>query len=175
MWFHVCFLGGGGGQSVTENELFMIIKLHVRSSAVSLFLNTHDSLFEPCQWVYNVLSYSLRFSRYSAPIHWLDHGNMTSNNETVYRQMPWACNIAKTKTSNGKQLHVIAGISARFSNFAFVLFCYITNHIFFCGCQTIKSTIPKSLKQCYKPNHSSLTEPRIRAWWLWRFAQCSFR
>ena len=26
-------------------------------------------------------------------------------------------------------LRVIAGISARFSNFAFVLFCYITNHL----------------------------------------------
>ena len=26
-------------------------------------------------------------------------------------------------------LHMIAGISARFSNFAFVLFCYITNHL----------------------------------------------
>ena len=26
-------------------------------------------------------------------------------------------------------LHVIAGISARFSNFAFVLFCYIINHL----------------------------------------------
>ena len=26
-------------------------------------------------------------------------------------------------------LHVIAGISARFSNFAFVLFCHITNHL----------------------------------------------
>ena len=26
-------------------------------------------------------------------------------------------------------LHVMAGISARFSNFAFVLFCYITNHL----------------------------------------------
>ena len=50
------FAGGGGGwgQSVTENELFMIIKLHVGSSAVSLFLNTHDSLFETCQSVYNV-------------------------------------------------------------------------------------------------------------------------
>ena len=32
----------------------MIIKLHVGSSAVSLFLNTHDSLFETCQSVYNV-------------------------------------------------------------------------------------------------------------------------
>ena len=26
-------------------------------------------------------------------------------------------------------LHMIPGISARFSNFAFVLFCYITNHL----------------------------------------------
>ena len=26
-------------------------------------------------------------------------------------------------------LHVIAGISAQFSNFAFVLFCYVTNHL----------------------------------------------
>ena len=27
------------------------------------------------------------FSRYSAPIHWLVHGHMTSSNETVSRQM----------------------------------------------------------------------------------------
>ena len=33
------------------------------------------------------LLYSWRFSRYSAPIHWLVHGHMTSNNETVSRQM----------------------------------------------------------------------------------------
>ena len=37
---------------------------------------------------YKVLLYSWRFSRYSAPIHWLVHGHMTSNNETVSRQMP---------------------------------------------------------------------------------------
>ena len=50
--------------------------------------------------------------------------------------MPWAGNIAKTMTSNGKQFTVtremltaVAGISARFSKFAFVLFCYITNHL----------------------------------------------
>ena len=81
------------------------------------------------------LLYSWRFSRYSASFHWLVHGHMTANNETVSRQMPWAGNIAKAMTSNGKQftvdrcLHVMAGISARFSNFAFVLFCYITNHL----------------------------------------------
>ena len=86
--------------------------------------------------------YSRPFSRYSASFHWLVHGHMTSNNETVSRQMPWAGNIAKAMTSNGKQftvtrstvhcwplLHVMVGISARFSNFAFVLFCYITNHL----------------------------------------------
>ena len=53
--------------------------------------------------------------------------------------------IAKTMTSNGKQSTVthemltavardqgwpdVGGISVRFSNFAFVLFCYITNHL----------------------------------------------
>ena len=31
-----------------------------------------------------------RFSRYSVPIHWLVHCHITSNNETVSRQMPWA-------------------------------------------------------------------------------------
>ena len=58
--------------------------------------------------------------------------------------MPWASNIAKTMTSTGKQYaremstavardrkwrDVVAGISARFSKFAFVLFCYITNNL----------------------------------------------
>ena len=58
--------------------------------------------------------------------------------------MPWAGNIAKVMTSNGKQftvtrstvhcwplLHVMAGISERFfkANLAFVLFCCITNHL----------------------------------------------
>ena len=75
--------------------------------------------------------YSWRFSCYSAPIHWLVHGHMTSNNETVSCQMPRAGNISKTMTSNGKQFtvtremltavardqrwpDVVAGISARF-------------------------------------------------------------
>ena len=49
------------------------------------------------------LLYIWRFSRYSAPIQWLVHGHMTSNNETVSCQMPWAGNIAKTMTSNGKK------------------------------------------------------------------------
>ena len=82
------------------------------------------------------LLYSWRFSRYSAPTHWLVHGHMTSNNETVSRQMPSAGNITKTMTSNGKQFTVtretltaVAGISARHSKFAFVLFCYITNNL----------------------------------------------
>ena len=57
-------------------------------------------------WIKHVLLYSWRFSRYSAPTHWLVHGHMTSNNKTVSRQMPWAGNIAKTMTSNGKQFTV---------------------------------------------------------------------
>ena len=51
--------------------------------------------------------YSRRFSRYNAPIYWLVHDHMTSNNETVHRQMPWAGSIAKTMTPNGKQFTVI--------------------------------------------------------------------
>ena len=56
------------------------------------------------------------------------------------------CEIAKTMTSNGKKFtvtremltalardqrwpDVVAGIAARFSKFALVLFCYITNHL----------------------------------------------
>ena len=35
-----------------------------------------------------ILLYSWRFSHYSVPFHWLVHGHMTSNNETVSRQMP---------------------------------------------------------------------------------------
>ena len=45
-------------------------------------------------------------SHYSAPIHWLVHGHMASNNKTVYCKIPWAGNIAKTMTSNGKQFTV---------------------------------------------------------------------
>ena len=85
------------------------------------------------------LLYSWRFPRYRASIHWLVHGHMTSNNETVSRQMPWAGNISKNMTSNGKQftiaremltavaryqrwLDVVAGISARFSNLRPLIF-----------------------------------------------------
>ena len=46
------------------------------------------------------------FSRYSALIHWLVHGHMTCNNETVSRQIASASNIAKTMTSKGKQFTV---------------------------------------------------------------------
>ena len=52
-----------------------------------------------------LLLYSWRFSRYSAPIHWLVHDHMTSPNETIYRQMPWVGNIAKTRwLQTGKSL-----------------------------------------------------------------------
>ena len=55
---------------------------------------------------YSTLLYSWRFTRYSAPIHLPVHGHMTSNNETVPRQMPWADNTVKTMTSNGKRFTV---------------------------------------------------------------------
>ena len=46
------------------------------------------------------------FSHCSTPIHWLVHCHMTSNNEIVSRQMPWAGNIAKTMKLNRKQFTV---------------------------------------------------------------------
>ena len=82
-----------------------------------------------------MLLYSWRFSRYSAPIHWLVHGHMTSNNESVSRKMPWAANIAKTMTSKGNSsqlpakclplLHVIRACSCCRRNFrAFFKICF---------------------------------------------------
>ena len=79
------------------------------------------------------LLYSWRFSRYSAPIHWLDHDHMTSNNKTVSRQMPWAGNIAKTMTSNGKQFTVtremmtaVARDRRNFSALFKFCFCFVS-------------------------------------------------
>ena len=74
---------------------------------------------------------------------------MTFNNETVYRQMLFVTMRRQTGNSSLRvtremlsavardqrvQLKVafIAGISARFSEFTFVLFCYITNHLIGC-------------------------------------------
>ena len=53
-----------------------------------------------------MLLYSGRFSRYSAPIHWLVHGHMTSNNETVPAKCHERTTLQKTMTSNGKQFTV---------------------------------------------------------------------
>ena len=67
---------------------------------------TSESVFATRVLGYFLLLYSWRFSCHSAPIHWQVHGHMTSNNETVSRQMQWAGNTAKTMTSNGKQFTV---------------------------------------------------------------------
>ena len=51
--------------------------------------------------------YSLRFALFSEPIHWLGHGHVSYDNETVYRQMPLSGqHIVKTMTPNGKQFTV---------------------------------------------------------------------
>ena len=94
----------------------------------------------PCIILYFQLLYSWRFSRHSTPIHWLVHGHMTSNNETVSRQMPGAGNIAKTMTSSRKQFSVtremLTAVARNlpkrdhlFSTGLTHLFCYITNHL----------------------------------------------
>ena len=83
-------------------ELFDQFYLFSRSKL--LFISDHFCSLKIVKQY--LLLYSWRFSRCSAPIHWLVNGHMTSNNETVSRQMPWAGNIAKTMTSNGKQFTV---------------------------------------------------------------------
>ena len=92
-----------------RNQLYQLIALKLvrkrREIALKLVLQhfAKKSLTNlcHCEKYFNLL-YSWHFSRYSAPIHWLVHGHMTSNNETVYRQMPWVGNDAKT---NGKIAH----------------------------------------------------------------------
>jgi len=58
------------------------------------------------KWIIYRTWYSWGFSHYNMSIHWQVHCHMKSNNETVSRQMPWAGNIVKTMTSNGKQFTV---------------------------------------------------------------------
>ena len=57
------------------------VKLIVFGEFVLFFLHTGDINKA-------ILLYSLRFSRYNSPFHWLAHGSMTSDNITVSCQMP---------------------------------------------------------------------------------------
>ena len=77
--------------------------------AIQPLLNSNkENPFKAGHWIlimafkqlipFDGLSNSWHFSCYSAPIHWLVHGQMTSNNETVSHQMSRAGNIAKTVT-----------------------------------------------------------------------------
>ena len=65
------------------------LKMTSFGEIVCVYVADHQKLSDP-PWKYqkNLLLYSWRFSRYSAPIRWLVHGHMTSNNETVSHQMP---------------------------------------------------------------------------------------
>ena len=88
-------------------------------------------------WPDIILLYSWRFSRHPFIGYFMVTWHLT------LKLFPAKCHERATlrklwrQTGNssllaGKcwpPLHVIAGISARFSNFAFVLFCYITNHL----------------------------------------------
>ena len=109
---------------------------------ISYLWEMNSFLCKPIVWrhQYVALLYSWHFSRYSALNHWLVHCHMTSNNETVSRQMPWAGNIAKTMTSNRKQFpatHEMLTAVARHLSIAWLfvfhrlthLLYYITNHL----------------------------------------------
>ena len=80
---------------------------------------------------YTILLYSWRFSRYSAPTHWLVHGHMTSNNETVSRPNAVSgqqCENYDVKRETGHCYprnvdRCCWNLSALFK------ICYITNHL----------------------------------------------
>ena len=77
----------------------IVLKLTPQSKDEMLF-DGFSTMISKCKtqhdWLHYVLLHSWPFSRYSAPIYWLVHGHMKSNNETVFRQMPRVGNIAKT-------------------------------------------------------------------------------
>ena len=99
----------------------------------------------------NKLLYSWRFSSYSAPVHWLVHVHMTSNNETVSRQMP-SGNIAKAMTSNGKQFTVTRStVHCRLLVHVFITFARFHK---FCFCFVLLYN--KSLNDC-SPRDQSLS------------------
>ena len=87
--------------------------------------------------IHLVLLYSWRFSRYSAPIHWLVHGHMTSSNEIRFPPNAMSGQHCENYDVKRETVHCYprnvdrccTSISARFSKSAFVLFCYITNNL----------------------------------------------
>ena len=99
-----------GDQSHHMRTPHLKIHTQVRCCSTGSGLGSQWSIAYPSNMVVCSISlkllYNCRFSRYSAPIHWLVHGHMTSNNETVYRLMPREGNIAKIMMTNGKQFTV---------------------------------------------------------------------
>ena len=71
-----------------DGKRFLKTKLFVHDDITKIILFPGLSFSETQIHNKGRLLYSWRFSRNSAPIHWLVHGHMTSNNETVSRQMP---------------------------------------------------------------------------------------
>ena len=104
--FHECLYNAIEPRSKCFLFLLENTATRKRTTTCELWLSKSKfSLLEPSLrqqrelvlWIHRVIQtrllYSWRFSRYSASFHWLVHGHMTSNNETVSRQMPWAGNI----------------------------------------------------------------------------------
>ena len=114
LWSFSCFSSSFTGIEVSNEEEYSILRiLYCYSLQQHIFLafcNDFDTHYRMLAYILlrnkTLLLYSWRFSRYSASFHWLVHGHMTSNNETVSRQMPRAGNIVKAMTSNGKQFTV---------------------------------------------------------------------
>ena len=98
-----CFPRRGRGKHWDFQETKFTVPLGT-SHKVFIVLWGKYFMVKHCTNKQDYLLYSWRFFHYGVPIYWLVHSHMASNNEAVSRQMPWAGNIVKTITSNGKQL-----------------------------------------------------------------------
>ena len=133
----------------------------------------------------NSFLYSWRFSSYSAPIHWLVHGHMTFNNETVSCQLPQGCenydvkretvhcypqNVGRCCMWSERTVEVgvllLLASQCVFQNLLLFLsrelFCYITNHFGPLGTVYFVSLV----SQCFL---------RLKLRFLWNKIHCSPR
>ena len=93
-WGNQIFNDGGNRYRPQPDTHDRETKYPVTNWSSSCDCNVHDCYITLYSWCFPATAGSF--------ICWSVQGHMTSHSETVSRQMPWAGNIAKTMTSNGK-------------------------------------------------------------------------
>ena len=137
----------GSKQLKIPCKTMKLAKWTTETRKVSIFSLFHSQkvTFYFVAWFYLSLLYTWHFPRYCPPIHWLVHGHMTSNNETISRKCHEQATFRKLWRQTGNSsllpakcwplLHVIRGgpmlsLESRLVFQTLLLFCYITNHLF---------------------------------------------